>query len=132
MVYSDFFGSPRNTFDQRSLPPPPHDDRRVVEPTRVLKKQNPVRASAADISIRPVSTPHLSSTIEDDSNQLNQDEIFERSRERREQRKLKRVAVLVKTQVTTFVSSIDPKDDPRCLSMFRILLESTRLGTLLL
>lgn len=67
MACSEFFGPSRNSFEPRPFPPPLCDDRvddgRAAGSTRVLKKQSPVRASAADTpgTMRPVSTLILSS-----------------------------------------------------------------------
>lgn len=66
MLYSESFGPSRHHFEQRPPPPPLYDDRvDAAGSTRVLKKQSPVRASAADTpgTISPVSIPILS-TVE--------------------------------------------------------------------
>ena len=62
MACSEIFGFSRNHFEQHLYPLPLYDDRvddgRAAGSTRVLKKQSPVRAAAADTpgTIRPVST----------------------------------------------------------------------------
>jgi hypothetical protein len=84
----------------------------------VLRKRSFVGASAASTrtTTRAVSTFIFCLRSRDEFlNQYEQDEIFERAQERREQRKLKRLAASVKAQATTFVSTLDPDGGPRCL-----------------
>lgn len=106
MACAGLFGFVRSSPRHRPLPALPHEDR-VDETcstasTRVLRKQIHVRAVAADTrgtgATNSVSHPTFALHLTGLLNRLDRYEVSPRSRDNRGQRKLKKVADVVRTQ----------------------------------
>ena len=112
MACAEFFGLARYPSPQRPLPPLPYgarvDETCGTASTRVLKKQNPVRAAPADT--RGAAGPVSCSTFITDYpvgllTHVEQYDIYLHSQERHGRRKLKRTVGVVKTPASTSVSA---------------------------